>query len=31
MMKGLMGWCLNREMALERVQARVNLTEGELD
>ena len=31
MMKGIMGRCLNWEMALECVRARVDLTEGELD
>ena len=28
--KGLIGRCLNHEMALERVQAKANLTEGKL-
>ena len=28
--KGLIGQCLNHEMALERVQAKANLTEGKL-
>ena len=30
MMKGLMERCLNREMALERVQAKAEMTEDEL-
>ena len=31
MMKGLMDWCLNREAALERVRAKAEQTEDELD
>ena len=31
MMKGLMGWCLNHETALDRVRARVDATEDELN
>ena len=31
MMKGLMGRCLNHEMALDRVKARANETEEELN
>ena len=30
-MKGLMGWCLNHETALDRVKARVDATEDELN
>ena len=30
MMKGLMEWCLNHEMALERVRAKAKQTEDEL-
>ena len=30
MMKGLMGRCLNHEMALERVRAKAEVTEDEL-
>ena len=30
MMKGLMGWCLSREMALDRVRVKAELTEDEL-
>ena len=30
MMKGLMDWCINRETALERVQAKAEQTEDEL-
>ena len=31
MMKGLMGWCLNHETVLDRVRARANETEDELN
>ena len=31
MMKGLMGWCLNHETVLDRVKARVDATEDELN
>ena len=31
MMKGLMGWCLNHETALDRVRARADATEDELN
>ena len=31
MMKGLMGWCLNHEMALNHVRAKANETEDELN
>ena len=31
MMKGLMGRCLNREMALDRVRAKANSTEDKLN
>lgn len=30
-MKGLMGWCLNHEMVLDRVRAKANETEDELN
>ena len=30
MMKGLMGWCLSREMALDRVRVKAELMEDEL-
>ena len=30
MMKGLMEWCLNREIALDRVRAKAELTEDKL-
>ena len=30
-MKGLMGWCLNQETTLDRVRARANETEEELN
>ena len=31
MMKGLIGWCLNHETALDRVRARADATEDELN
>ena len=31
MMKGLMGWCLNHETALDRVRAKAKQTEDELN
>ena len=30
MMKGLMGWCLQHETALERVRAKADLTKDEM-
>ena len=30
MMKGLMGWCLSRETALDHMRAKAELTEDEL-
>ena len=31
MMKGLMGWCMKHEVALERVRSKVEQTENELN